>query len=240
MKRINAKNLDYIALNELIKNSEEKIEIDESQGQRFIANGLSNKEITINGTLGNASGSFLNGAKIIVNGNGQDAIGDTMNDGEIIINGNVGDAVGYAMRGGKIFIKGKVGYRAGIHMKEYKEKKPILVVGETAGSFLGEYQAGGIIIVLDIKNSNEPIVSNFACAGMHGGKMLLRSACENIIFPKNVKTTIANKNEIEEFLPYIKEFCMAFNIDFDKIINSDFTIITPDAENPYKQMYAQN
>jgi glutamate synthase domain-containing protein 3 len=33
-------------------------------------------------------------------------------------------------------------------MKAYQDKIPILVIGGTAGSFLGEYQAGGLIIVL--------------------------------------------------------------------------------------------
>jgi len=28
-------------------------------------------------------------------------------------------------------------------MKQYKEKKPVIVIGGTAGSFLGEYLAGG-------------------------------------------------------------------------------------------------
>mgnify|MGYP002508793462 CR=1 FL=1 len=57
---------------------------------------------------------------------------------------------GYAMRGGKIFVKGNAGYRAGIHMKAYEEKKPVMVIGGTAGSFLGEYQAGGVIVVLGL------------------------------------------------------------------------------------------
>lgn len=50
------------------------------------------------------------------------------------------DATGYAMRGGKIFVRGNAGYRAGIHMKAYKDKTPVLVIGGKAGSFLGEYQ----------------------------------------------------------------------------------------------------
>mgnify|MGYP002508363490 CR=1 FL=1 len=42
------------------------------------------------------------------------------------------------------------GYRAGIHMKAYKDKVPVMVIGGTAGSFLGEYQAGGVIVVLGL------------------------------------------------------------------------------------------
>ncbi len=53
-----------------------------------------------------------------------------MNEGKILIHGNIGDAAGYAMRGGKIYIKGSAGYRAGIHMKAYKEKIPVMIIGE--------------------------------------------------------------------------------------------------------------
>ena len=69
---------------------------------------------------------------------------------KFIIHGNIGDAAGYAMRGGKIYVKGNAGYRAGIHMKAYKEKIPVMIIGGHTGSFLGEYQAGGIIIVLGL------------------------------------------------------------------------------------------
>ena len=37
------------------------------------------------------------------------------------------------------------------YMKEYKKKVPIMIIGGCAGSFLGEYQAGGILIVLDYR-----------------------------------------------------------------------------------------
>lgn len=73
-----------------------------------------------------------------------------MNDGAIFVHGSSGDATGYAMRGGKIYVRGNAGYRAGIHMKAYREKQPVLIIGGEAGSFLGEYQAGGIIIVLGL------------------------------------------------------------------------------------------
>ena len=66
-----------------------------------------------------------------------------MNDGTIIVHGSIGDAAGYAMRGGEIFVRGSAGYRAGVHMKAYEDKLPVMVIGGCAGSFLGEYQAGG-------------------------------------------------------------------------------------------------
>ena len=156
---INVKELDYKALNEKLREGTGDITLEECCGQRFIAAGMSDKNITINGVPGNALGAYLNGAAITVNANAQDAVGDTMNEGEIVVHGNIGDAAGYAMRGGKILVKGNAGYRAGIHMKAFKEKVPIMVIGGTAGSFLGEYQAGGVIVVLGLEAKDKKINS---------------------------------------------------------------------------------
>ncbi len=156
--------LDYQVLNEIIRSSTDKeVELDGCCGQRYIGAGLSGRTITIHGTPGNALGAYLNGCDVVVDGNAQDAIGDTMNAGRIVINGNAGDAVGYAMRGGKIFVRGDAGYRVGIHMKAYKEHRPVIVVGGIVGSFLGEYQAGGIIVVLGDGAEGSP-VGNFCGA----------------------------------------------------------------------------
>lgn len=240
MKIINAKNSDYKELNEQIRKSNADCSLTDCLGQRFIAAGLNGKKIVIDGTPGNALGAYLNGAEITVKGNAQDAVGDTMNDGKIIIHGNIGDAAGYAMRGGKIFVKGNAGYRAGIHMKAYKEKIPVIVIGGRTGSFLGEYQAGGIIIVLGIDKDNCEIVGNFPCTGMHGGKMLLRSDCKNVKFPKNVHAVKATREDLTEFSEYVSEFCKLFGYDQNEILHSEFTLITPDSKNPYKQMYVMN
>lgn len=196
--------------------------------------------INIDGIPGNALGAYLSGGRITVNGNAQDAVGDTMNDGEIIIHGSVGDAAGYAMRGGEIFVKGSAGYRAGIHMKEYEEKKPALVIGGRAGSFLGEYQAGGVIIVLGLDIGEMPIVGNFPCTGMYGGKMILRGDASHIKFPVKTDVSAATDGDIAEIAPYIKKYCELFVAGYDEIISGGFTVVTPDSKNPYKQMYVAN
>ena len=240
MKTINVSELGHKEINEQLRGAHCDCTLFGCIGQRFIGAGLSENSIIIEGTPGNALGAYLNGAKIYVKGNAQDAVGDTMNNGDIIIDGCVGDAVGYAMRGGSIYIKGSAGYRAGIHMKEYKEKVPNLVIGGTAGSFLGEYQAGGRIIVLGLNKGGKPIVSNFPGTGMHGGKMYLRSDCRNISFPKQVNASSASEEDIKDIEPYIRNFCSYFNADYDMIISSDFTVVTPNSSNPYKQMYVAN
>lgn len=240
MVSINAKGRDYQELNELVREVGESCTITNCCGQRFLAAGMSGKKVTVDGIPGNALGAYLNGAQITVHGNAQDAVGDTMNDGRIVIHGNIGDAAGYAMRGGEIFVKGDAGYRAGIHMKEYKEKVPIMVIGGCAGSFLGEYQAGGVIMVLGLNRGNKRIVHNFPCTGMHGGELILRGDCTDITFPSQVSTRTATDEDFILIRKYVTEYCALFGTDIEEVLSSPFTVVTPDSANPYKQMYVAN
>ena len=240
MKSIRAEGLDHRALNDAIRRAQGACAIESCCGQRFIAAGMSGKDITIEGIPGNALGAYLNGGTITVRGNAQDAVGDTMNDGRIVIHGNTGDAAGYAMRGGSIYIRGNAGYRAGIHMKAYEDKVPLMVIGGRAGSFLGEYQAGGIIIVLNLETPQKKCVGFFPCTGMHGGKMYLRSACEDVVFPEQVTARPADAGDLRDLRLYTAEFCRLFRLDPEAILSSPFTVVTPDSRNPYRQMYVAN
>lgn len=237
---IDVTNLNYKAVNDSLRDTRENCTLIGCCGQRFIAAGMSNLDITVDGVPGNALGAYLNGAKITVNANAQDAVGDTMNDGEIVIHGNIGDAAGYAMRGGEIYVKGSAGYRAGIHMKQYKDKVPVIVIGGITGSFLGEYQAGGLIVVLGLNSNGHRIVGNFPCTGMHGGKMFLKGNCDDIEFPSQVTARTATDADIEEIRNYISRYCELFGYNSEEILNSPFTVVTPDSKNPYKQMYVAN
>ena len=237
---VSTKQMEFPAINESIRKAGKSVTLSDVIGQRFIAAGMSDKTVTVNGIPGNALGAYLNGGKILVNGNAQDAVGDTMNAGEIIVHGNIGDAAGYAMRGGSIYVKGNAGYRAGIHMKAYKEKTPLMVIGGTAGSFLGEYQAGGVIVVLGLSSTNGKIVGNFPCTGMHGGKMILRSDCKSIVFPNQVSANPATPEDLKEIEKYVAKYCRLFGETADSIMNSPFTIVTPSSKNPYKQLYVAN
>lgn len=240
--KITADLMHFQTLNDRIRETDDKrVTIDNCIGQRYIASGLSGKKITINGTPGNALGAYLNGCEITVNGNAQDATGDTMNDGAIYVHGSSGDATGYAMRGGKIFVKGDSGYRAGIHMKAYKDKIPVLVIGGRAGSFLGEYQAGGIIVVLGLGTDGvEPPVGYFCGTGMHGGKIFLR--CENAPanLPKQVISRPATKEDLAEIDSLIGEYAKEFGLNKSELLDHAFTVLVPNTKNPYKQLYTHN
>ena len=236
---IDARNQDFRSLNEEIRKYAD-CRVENCLGQRFIGSGMKAQKITVSGTPGNALGAYLAGAEICVLGNAQDAVGDTMNDGKITVFGNIGDTPGYAMRGGKILIKGDAGYRVGIHMKEYQEKKPVIVIGGKCGSFLGEYQAGGILVVLGLTQDDRPIVGNFPCTGMHGGKVFLRGNIDGISFPANVTVRPADETDLAEIAPYIEEFCQDFDYSVQEIIKESFSVVVPDTKNPYKQMYVAN
>lgn len=240
MVAIDAGNKQSRELNELIRGAGEKCTVTGCCGQRFLGAGMSGLIITMEGIPGNALGAYLNGAQITVHGNAQDAVGDTMNDGRIVVHGSIGDAAGYAMRGGEIFVQGNAGYRAGIHMKEYGQKIPVMVIGGCAGSFLGEYQAGGIILVLGLNAQGKPIVHNFPCTGMHGGKLILRGDVSGLSFPGQVTARPASPEDLGLIEKYVKTYCELFGGDCAQILDAPFTVVSPDSSNPYKQMYVAN
>ena len=159
-----------------------------------------------------------------------------MNDGRIIVSGGAGDALGYAMRGGKIFVRGNAGYRTGIHMKEYKEKRPVIIIGGKVGSFLGEYLAGGLIVVLSL-DSDEIPVGNFTGTGMHGGRIFIRTNRELTGLPAQVTAELATREDLNEIAPHIREYAKQFDLDVAKLLRDRFYVLKPNAKNPYKQLY---
>jgi glutamate synthase domain-containing protein 3 len=238
--KIDCKDKKYDILNREIAVAGGDVTLENCIGQRFIAAGASNKTITINGVPGNALGAYLDGANIIVNGNAQDATGDTMNSGRIVVNGSCGDAAGYAMRGGEIFIRGDVGYRAGIHMKAYAGKTPVLVFGGKCGSFLGEYQAGGLIIALGLNYDDRDILGNFCATGMHGGRIFVRANRLHSRLTKQICVKEADKAELAWIAPYITDFCKCVGVSESEVYGKSFQVLYPNSSNPYKQLYVQN
>ena len=233
----------YKQVNEKVREAAEKddsITIENVIGQRYIGCGSTDRKITVHGTAGNGLGQYLNGSTIEVFGNAQEAVGDTMNAGEIVVHGNVGDACGYAMRGGKIYIKGDCGYRAGIHMKAYQDQQPVIVIGGRAGGFLGEYQAGGTILVLGLHTDGKPAAGYFPCTGQHGGRVIFRGDVSAIRFPDQVTPHPPTEEETALLRPLVERWCALFGGDAEALMDGPFTVVTPDSKNPYRQMYAAN
>ena len=216
--------LDFQALGERIRHSQaQELELEGVLGQRYIGAGLRDKRLRIRGVPGNALGAYMDGAQLRVEGNAQDAVGDTMNDGEIVVEGSCGDALGYAMRGGSIFVRGNVGYRCGIHMKAYREKQPRIVIGGRAGSFLGEYQAGGRILVLGL--------------GLDGGAIFLRCRRPPQDLPAQVTAKPADGEELRWLQGDLRDFCQRFGLDPEPLLADEYWCLRPNTENPYKRLY---
>lgn len=227
-------------LRNVVSNGVQKIELHSVHGQRYIGTNLGKPvEIEIFGTPGNDLGAFMDGPRIVVRGNAQDGCGNTMNSGEIIVHGHAGDIVGLSARGGKIFIREDVGYRAGIHMKEYQDKKPVLVVGGTAQDFLGEYMAGGILILLGLNLSEgEYHKARFIGTGMHGGVIYLRGNVEDYQLGKEVGVEKLEENDHQILNQFIGEFSAHFGYEIEEILKHSFIKLFPRWLRPYGRLYA--
>ncbi|MCW3995376.1 MAG: hypothetical protein NWE98_04405 [Candidatus Bathyarchaeota archaeon] len=247
MVKIDACDIYYKDLNCLLRaviqsNGIEKIELYNVCGQRYLGTDLgtdlgTNIQIDIHGTPGNDLAAFMSGPKVRVYGNAQDASGNTMNEGEIVIHGHAGDLTGHSMRGGKIFVRDYVGYRVGIHMKQYQRKVPTIVIGETAGDFLAEYMAGGIILILGLSLKEcEKCRARFVGTGMHGGVIYERG---EILEPvEGTKTLPVGKRDMRIIEGLVKEYCSHFGCDPEQILSGKFKKILPLSKRPYEKLYS--
>lgn len=240
MLEVDVKNMRQEDIAALIREADgEPLTLKSCMGQRYIGCGMKNVNLTLTGTPGNALGAYLDGGTIRVKGNAQDAVADTMNNGKMYIDGSAGDALGYAMRGGKIFIHGNAGYRAGVHMKAYEDIQPVIVIGGTAGSFLGEYLAGGTIIVLGLNREKEPITGFFCGNGMYSGRIYLRTDEKPVgLSEKLLMRKIDDEEKKSVIAPYIEEFSKEFREDYKKCMDGTFIVIEPNPKNSYKELYA--
>ena len=242
--KIDARQLHYRELNNMVKSvaaeGTKEIILENIYGQRYIGSGIRRPvSITIHGVPGNDLGAFMDGPKITVDRNAQDGVGNTMNNGEIVVHGRAGDIVAMGMRGGKIFIKNSVGYRAAIHMKEYGEHKPVLVIGDDAQDFLGEYMAGGIVIVLGLGlKGRDRHKANHIGTGMHGGLIFLHGGVEDYQLGKEAKIEPAVEEDLELIRPYIEEYVDYFGGDSEDIIYSGFSKLSPKSHRPFGGLYA--
>jgi glutamate synthase domain-containing protein 3 len=239
--KIDATGVYYRDLNTLLRsldgNGIEKIEISNVYGQRYIGTDLDDHlSIDIYGIPGNDLGAFMRGPKITVHGNVQDACGNTMDHGKIIVHGRAGDLVGHSMRGGKIFIRDDAGYRVGIHMKEYLGKKPSIVIGGTAQDFLGEYMAGGVLVVLGLNMKQERHDARFVGTGMHGGTMYIRGEVTHL--GEEVAIVDLTEDDHRVLGSLVDEFCGYYGLDAEKILESKFNKLIPVSFRPYGNLYA--
>jgi glutamate synthase domain-containing protein 3 len=231
-------------LRDLMYAGAKKIILKNVCGQRYIGTRLYSPErlkvdIEIFGTPGNDLGAFLYGHQIRVHGNAQDGVGNTMDAGEIVVEGRAGDVLGFSMRGGKIFVRDNVGYRTALHMKEYEDKRPVVVIGGTSQDFLGEYMAGGIVILLGL--GDRPHKGNFMGTGMHGGVIYLRGTIEKTQVGSQVDISPLDDADREIVEMYVSEFIERFpdlGLNKEQILKDEFIRLSPISKRPYGKLYA--
>ena len=244
MVTLDAKGVYYKDLNEQVKalvaQGETEFVLENVNGQRYIADGISEPvTIHIHGVPGNDLAAFMDGPLLVCHSNVQDGVGNTMNSGKIVVHGNAGDVAGYGMRGGKIFIRGSVGYRVGIHMKGYMEHVPYLVIGGVAGSFLGEYMAGGVLILLGLdRPSDTPIAGPYLATGMHGGVIYVRGEVDERQVGVEVGVLETDEDDERVLGEILGEYCNDFGLDLSEIMSRPFAKIIPVSHRPYGNLYA--
>ena len=245
MKRveIDAKDIHYRNLNEQIHQAIRKgardLLLQNVNGQRYIGDGVRGKiKIHIEGVPGNDLAAFMDGPVIVTHSNAQDAVANTMNAGKVVIHGDAGDVLGYGMRGGKLFIRGDVGYRVGIHMKSFKKHIPVIIIGGTARDFLGEYQAGGVIILLGLERDGRPLAGNYIGTGMHGGVIYIRGEVDPFQLGREVSVSSVDEQDFETLKFHLREYCDDFDLPLKEIMDGQFVKLLPTHLRPYGKIYA--
>lgn len=179
---------------------------------------------------------FMSGPTVIVHGNADHAPGNTMNQGKVIIHGSAGDATAHSMRGGRVYVRDNIGYRGGIHMKQYMEKRPILVVGGSARAFLGEYMAGGLLIVLGL-NGQPPVAERGVGSGIHGGEIYVRGKIDTKYLGVGAKQEPATPDQMAILKPIIEDFAKAYGIDAAPLVSASYSRIAAVSARPFASKY---
>ncbi|MHA1608142.1 MAG: hypothetical protein ACTSWP_11555 [Candidatus Freyarchaeota archaeon] len=240
MARIDASKLSFRELNQRIRalamDGASEIEVVNVNGQRYIGAGLrGNLTIKIYGTPGNDLAVFMDGPTILVYGNGQDGVCNTMNNGLVVVHGDVRDIPGYSMRGGTLLVKGNAGYRVGIHMKAYGESVPKIVIGGVGSDFLGEYMAGGVIVVLNLNDEESP-VGFYTGTGMHGGAIYIRGKVRESDLGVGARIAPIKKSEIGMINELVKLYSASFNTPLE-ISPTEFMKVTFKTRRPFGSLY---
>ena len=130
-------------------------------------------------------------------------------------------------------------------MKAYKELFPVIIVGGKSGDFLGEYMAGGLLVILGImhhdinaKIHTQKIVGDFVGTGMHGGKIFIRGNIDKRKLGKEVKITRPLGEDTDILKQHLQDFCRYFKLDLKEILKQPFIKLYPHTHRPYGKIYA--
>jgi len=128
----------------------------------------------------------------------------------------------------------------GIHQKAYEEWFPVVIIGGRAGDFLGEYMAGGLMVVLglDGPDSRGRLVGDLAGTGMHGGIILVRGDVDPARVGKEVRIVKPSDEDMALLRKHLGDYCGQFGLDTANILNKPFVKLYPASHRPYGKLYA--
>jgi len=122
-------------------------------------------------------------------------------------------------------------------MKEYMGKRPTLVVGGTAQDYLGEYMAGGVLVVLGLTLGEDLVHrARFIGTGMHGGAIYLRGKARSL--GKEVDAVPMTEEDYDRVQSIINSFRRYFGVE-KELSTSSFTKLVPVSKRPYGKLYVQ-
>ena len=111
------------------------------------------------------------------------------------------------------------------------------MIGGTAQDFLGEYMAGGIVVVLGLNlKPNERHRARFVGTGMHGGVIYIHGEITSI--GREAEISDLDEEDWKILRELIYEYCEYFKFDVDKILELEFKKIVPLSHRPYGRLYA--
>jgi glutamate synthase domain-containing protein 3 len=116
----------------------------------------------------------------------------------------------------------------------------VVVAGGTAGDFLSEYMAGGLLVILGLdRRPGEPLVGEWCGTGMHGGTLYLRGEVEPWrVASQFAGVRVATDEDMKEIVPHVEAFCEAFSLDASELLRDAFTRIAAISHRPYGAKYA--
>ena len=95
--------------------------------------------------------------------------------------------------------------------------------------------------MLGLNTTGRAPVVRFCAAGMHGGKIFLRTEAElPFDLPSQVSAHRADAKELEEIRPFVEKYAHAFGRNAAEILRGTFQVLIPNTANPYKSLYVTN
>jgi glutamate synthase domain-containing protein 3 len=240
---IDAAGVYYRAMNEQVRaaiaQGAKRVVLRNVCGQRYIGGGLrQDVTIEIHGTPGNDLAVFMDGPTIIVHANGQDGVGNTMTQGQIILHGCAGDLLAHSLRGGRIFVRDGAGYRVGIHMKQYHEPVPAVVIGGCVGDYAAEYMAGGVLVVLGLsREEGRGLAGNYLGTGMHGGAIYLRGDIRDDQMGKEISRVPLDDADRTRLETLVGQYAAHFGMNASEILSAAFVKLAATSTRPYGRLY---